>query len=47
MTSEDDSYTGSVVMKWKTRNCSVQDSWITFYNTHDETEYDIFVNGKL
>ena len=48
MTLEDDSYTGSVVMKWKTSNsCSVQDSWITFYNTHDKTGYETFVNRKL
>ena len=35
MTSEYDSYTGSVVMQYNTSNCLAQQSWIRFRNTHD------------
>ena len=45
--SEDDSYTGSVVMQYSTSNCLVQQSWIRFHNTYDETEYNTFVGRSL
>ena len=39
--SEDFSFTDNAAMKWEIcSNCSVQDSWITFYNTHYELEYE-------
>ena len=47
MTSEDDSNTGTVVMQYNTSKSLVQQSKITFRNTHDETEYETFVNRKL
>ena len=47
VTSEDDSYTGSVVMQYNTSNCFVQQSKITFCNTHDKEEYETFVNSML
>ena len=45
--SEDDSYTGSVVMQYNTNNCLVHQSKITFCNTHDKVEYETFVNSML
>ena len=47
ITSEDDSNTGTVVMQYNTSNCLVQQSWIRFRNTHDNTEYETFVNSML
>ena len=48
LTSENDSSTDYVAMKWETSsNCSPQDSRITFYNTNDEVEYDTFVGRML
>ena len=48
MTSENDSSTDSVVIKWETNsNCSAQDSMIIFYNTHYESEYEAFVGRML
>ena len=36
------------LIKWETSsNCSTQDSWIIFYNTHDESEYETFVGRML
>ena len=48
LTSENDSSTNSTLMKWETSSsCSAQDSWIAFYNTNDELEYDTFVGRML
>ena len=48
MTPENGSSTDYAAMKWETSsNCSAQDSWITFYNTNDELEYETFVGRML
>ena len=47
LTPEDGPNTGSVVMQYNTNNCLVQQSKIIFRSTHDETEYNTFVNGML
>ena len=47
MTSEDDSNIGTVVMQYNTSNCLPQQSKITFHNTHDNVEYETFVNSML
>ena len=45
--SEDDSYTGTVVIQYNTSNCLVQQSWIRFRNTQDKAEYETFVGRML
>ena len=47
MPSEDDSYTGSIVMQYNTSNCLVQQSKIIFRNTYDKVEYQTYVNSTL
>ena len=47
MSSKYNSNTGSVVMQYNTSDSLFQQSKITFRNTHDETEYETFVNCKL
>ena len=47
MTSEDDSNTGTIVIQYNTSNCLVQQSWIRFHNTQDNTEYETFVGRSL
>ena len=47
MMMEYDSNIGTVVMQYNTNNCLVQQSKITFRNTHDNVEYETFVNSML